>query len=356
MRKRALAALCAVCILVAPGTSAGQTTADAGAQIGIAATGAFGIRATTGELMARQSAIGPQQGVRIRPLLRPDRSRLPQNPTSPPLPSSAKIARGGAVAKVAQTLSTTFTGATLTDTSAFPPDSMGAVGPTQFFVAVNGRFRTFNKATGIADGVLDIDPDVFFAPVMTPLGGGIAANFTSDPRVRYDRLSGRWLIEMIDVPNNNANPFAVFANRSMLAVSDSGTITGATVWTYYFFTPGETAFLDYCTMGIDVNALYIGCNMFPTGTGTSFLHSNGYVVRKSSVLSGGPFVVTPFLNLTGGASGAGPYTPQGVDNFDPAAIEGYFIGVDNATFGTLMIRRVGNPAGSPTISSNIPLS
>lgn len=272
------------------------------------------------------------------------------------LPSTAKIARGGTVAKIAQTVATTFTGATLADTGAFPPDSMGAVGPTQFLVALNGRFRTFNKATGVVDGVLNIDPDIFFASVKTPLGGGVVANFTSDPRVRYDRLSGRWLIEMIDVPNNNGNPLAVFANRSMLAVSDSGTITGATVWSFYFFMPGETAFLDYCTLGIDVNALYIGCNMFPTGTGTSFLHTNGYVVRKSSVLSGGPIVVTPFLNLTGGASGAGPFTPQGVDNFDPAATEGYFIGVDNASFGTLMIRRVSNPGGAPSISSNISLT
>src|SRR6185503_5372918 len=89
-----------------------------------------------------------------------------------------------------------FTGATLADTLAFPPDSMGAVGPAQFIVAVNGRIRTFTK-TGVADGVLDIDPDVFFASVMTP---PVTNNFTSDPRIRYDRLSQRWFIIIIDVP------------------------------------------------------------------------------------------------------------------------------------------------------------
>src|SRR5438445_747943 len=79
----------------------------------------------------------------------------------------------------------------------FPPDSMGAAGPGQFIVAVNGRVRSFNKATGLADGVLNADTDVFFGPVLNP---GATNNFTSDPRIRYDRLSGRWFIVMIDVP------------------------------------------------------------------------------------------------------------------------------------------------------------
>ena len=66
--------------------------------------------------------------------------------------------------------------ATLADTGAFPPDSMGAVGPTQFILAVNGRIRSFNKQTGVADGVLNADMDIFFQSVMTP---PISSNFTA---------------------------------------------------------------------------------------------------------------------------------------------------------------------------------
>ena len=68
--------------------------------------------------------------------------------------------------------------------------------------------------------------------------------------------------------------------------------------------------------------------MFSASAG-SFTRTDAAVVRKSSVTSGGPIVVTLFPGLATG-TGAGPYTPQGVDNFDPAATEGYFIGVDNA--------------------------
>jgi hypothetical protein len=52
----------------------------------------------------------------------------------------------------------------------------------------------------------------------------------------------------------------------------------------------------------------------------------------------------------------GPYVPQGVDNYDPAATEGYFIGVSNLAFGKLMLRRVGTPAGTPTVSADIPIT
>ena len=69
---------------------------------------------------------------------------------------------------MAQTLGTSFTGATLADENAVPPDSMGTVGPAQYLVAVNNRIRTFSKATGVADGVLDISSDVFFDSVRYP--------------------------------------------------------------------------------------------------------------------------------------------------------------------------------------------
>ena len=87
--------------------------------------------------------------------------------------------------------------------------------------------------------------------------------------------------------------------------------------------------------------------------GATYAGTSGYVVRKTSVIDGASIVVTPFHGLTGSASGAGPFAPLGVDNDDPASGVGYFVGVDNATLGTLMLRRVSNPGVTPTISGNI---
>jgi hypothetical protein len=272
----------------------------------------------------------------------PDRHNLPQNPNSqsassyPPLNNESKGNQNN-TNNSPQSVSTNFTGITVSESGFIPADNMGAVGPTQVVLIANGRIKTFNKAAGGADGVINATTDAFFASVANGSG-------TSDPRIRYDRLSQKWFIVMINVAS---------LNRIMIAVSNSSTITGGTVWLFYFVTAPAGTFLDYPTLGIDNNAVYIGTNNFNTA-GTAFLGTNGYVVNKAGLIAGSTTVYL-FANLCTGST-AGPYTPQGVDNFDASATEGYFIGVDNLTFGTLMVRRVSTPGGVPTISSNISVS
>ena len=59
--------------------------------------------------------------------------------------------------------------------------------------------------------------------------------------------------------------------------------------------------------------------------------------------------MTRFGGLVPTSSSDGPYTPQGVDNFDAGATDGYFIGTSNLFFGKLMLRRVTNPgSAAPT--------
>lgn len=325
-------------------------------------TGERGIPEPVSLLMSRQSAmdaVGPILKDMEAEIDQPDRRGLPQNPASPrsaQLPEftpGLKVTPDGPRIESPQTIGTSFTAATLSGvnpTLSFPPDCMGAVGPSQYVVFVNGRLVTFNKNTGVADGVLNLDPDVFFSTV-------INGSSTSDPRIRYDRLSGRWILVIINVST---------PNRILIAVSDAasaGVITGGTVFTFYFLniatTPpaiSNTCFADYPTLGVDANALYIGTNNFCGSPSQTFNSTDGFVVRKSSVLSGGPIVVTVFRGMVASAAAAGPYTPQGVDNYDPASNEGFFIGVDNATFGTLMMRRVANPGTAPTISANISIT
>ena len=194
-----------------------------------------------------------------------------------------------------QILGTQFDGATgPTETGAFPPDTMGAVGPTQFFVFLNGRMRTFNKTTGVADGVVNVDSDVFFASVITPPGAG-EVSFTSDPQVRFDRLSNRWFVVIIDVVLNAGTGATTKANRVLLAVNDAasnGTISGATVWTLYQFQGDATLFTDYESLGIDASALYIGGDMFTLAG--AFNSTKGFVIPKAPFLTATPLTVWAF--------------------------------------------------------------
>jgi len=324
--------------------------------------GPVGIREGTADIMARQErreSKGPRP-YRVHHIGRVElveyaEEAVPQSPSagpSGPIPASAANAQG---------VQFSFLGATLSDTHAYPPDSMGAAGPSQYIAAVNGRIRSFYKTNGVVDGVINVDTDVFFNSVMTP---PVTNNFTSDPRIRYDRLSRRWFIVMIDVPNKSGS----LPNRIMIAVSDGPVITGSSSWTFFQFEhdtvspAGDTGeFADYPTLGVDANALYIGVNLFKTRGLGSFDSTTAFIVRKSSLLvsNNAPtnIVVTAFRDLVGNGQNIGPYTPQGVDNYDPAAAEGYIIGAAATKtflyYDRLILLRVSNPGGTPSISSSI---
>ncbi len=318
--------------------------------------GPEGVRERVEQIMERQKgAAGIRPRMELHPHNRSDPGLIRPNPDSPdtaifPIPAAGEP--GTVQPNTPQVADVSFLGATLADTHAFPPDTMGAAGPAQYIVAVNGRIRSFNKSSGLADGVMNADTDVFFGSVMTPPATN---NFTSDPRIRYDRLSQRWFILIIDVPGRQGK----LPNRILLAVSDGPVVTPSSAWSFFQFQhdqvspTGDTGkFADYPTLGIDANALYIGINVFNTSGPGGFYNTTAFVVRKASVLGAGPVVVTAFRKLQAG-SGSGLYTPQGVDNYDPAATEGYFIGVDGQAYGRLNLRRVSDPGGTPTLSGNV---
>ena len=319
-----------------------------------------GITKTTDELMSQWEVVLPPEFEMHNfelELEQPDRSNLPQasgvieSSQWPPLNSNS--VKHGGFAFSPQTLGISFTGATLSDALAYPPDVMGDVGPTQFVVFINGRLRSFNKTTGSADGVLNINPDTFFSSIVTPPGSN-QTSFTSDPNVRYDRLTGRWFLTIIDVTVNNFTGSIANSNRILIAFSDGGNISGSTVWTFYYYQ-NSSNFSDYPSLGIDANALYIGTDQFSL-RGT-FVNTNAYVFNKASLINNTP-TVTVFSNLISGSTG--PFAPRGVDNPDPnntgSSAVGYFIGVDYGAFSKLDLRRISDPGGTPTISSNISFS
>ncbi len=355
----AVSLLLAICLSASLGSVSAQAQSDsdeahAGPIKGERVSVIGGAEERTSQIMQRQAKAPPPRQHPEHELEYPDRRILPDNPDAP---ASARFPLGNetfvhGTQRAIHTTQNAFNGATLSDTNAVPPDSMGTVGPTQFFVFVNGRLRTFSK-TGTADGVIDADPDVFFSSVMTPVTGPIVTNFTSDPQARYDRFTARWYLSIIDVPCTSADCSSTAANRWLLAVSDAasnGTISASTVWKFFFFQADSANFCDYPSLGVDVNALYVGCNMFSP---TTLAGTNGYVVQKSSILGAGPIVVTKFANMAT-SSVAGPYSPRGVDNVSPTATEGYFVGSDFLSFSTISFRRVSNPgSASPTLSATI---
>lgn len=233
------------------------------------------------------------------------------------------------------------------DTNTVAPDASGDVGPTQYLLAVNGRVRTYAKSTGAPDGQLNATTDLFF----TTVRNGAA---TTAPRVRFDRRAGRWLVLMTT---------AALPNRYLLAVSNSATAaTGA--WTFLQWTNtrtqggvggGAACVGDDPTLAVDQHAVYVGVNQRCGATldALAFDSTSLYVLRRSSVLAGSIADRTTFDGLVLSPTSPGIYAPQGVTNFDDGAAQGYVIGVDNLAKGRLVLRRITNPAGTPSLSADI---
>ncbi len=308
---------------------------------------------TVAEIMKTPASDRPREVAAVAKANRPMRAFLSSNPeaavvTLAQSPAGDTLFRAPAP-RVAQTpVAPNADVVSLADTGEIPPDTMGDVGPTQYLVGVNGRVRTISKTTGLADGVLDTTLDAFFEPVRDSLP-------TTFPRVRYDRRSGRWFVLAINFG---------FPNRYVLAVSNSAVVTSGTVWTFHFWVNARTAsgmpahacVADYPTLGVDEDALYVGVNQFcgPTlVTAVNYDSSSAYVIKKAPLLLPvGSLELAVFDELSLG-TGAGLYTPQGVDNFDANTTAGYFIGVDNAVLSRLQVRRITDPGGTPSISANL---
>ncbi len=327
------------------------------------------IRKTTREIMVQAALRARPKEIRDREIKKKpiDWSHRRQNPRSPQIaswPEGAEALRLERPVELLapQTVSTpNFTSVTTDNSGAVPPDAMGAVGSTQFLTTVNGRIRVHAKSNGTI-GALDTDDSSFWLPVIEdPVGG-----FVTDPRVRYDRLSDRWFLQILDVPSNaGAN-----GTRILIAVSSGGNITASTVWQYFYFDQdlaspaGQTGCLaDYPTLGVDANALYIGANVFcgPNIDNLVFDNNSLWVVRKSALLNPATpanlvstsGAVSAFRGLLNPSTFQGVFVPQGADNYDPSAAKGYVVGVDGASFGLLVIREVNSPgSGSPTLGPN----
>jgi hypothetical protein len=355
-----------ILLLLVAGCLALPTQAQQGERVGQPVVGAPGITVSAADIEAqsRQADLLPKP---IRQLAERPTGRRPvpnsQAPAVSQWPPAASDARGNTPlgTNAVQSIHSNFTGAVLSETGSLPPDCVGDVGTTQVCVAANGRLKFYNRntvcqtaqttpqtttATSLSAPVYNVDMDVFFASVAD-------GSDVSDPHVRFDRLTRRWFIVIINT--------AATSNRCLIAVSSGATVSGLASFTFFFFvfdqlTPVPPTyaggFFDYPTLGLDNNALYIGGVMF--NSASVYLGASLFVVRKSSVLGTGPIVTTAFHNV--GTTTTGIFAAQGVQNDDPTATQGYFVGVDAGVFSRLDLIRVSTPGATPTISTTITLT
>ena len=163
-----------------------------------------------------------------------------------------------------------------------PPDTDGAVGPTQYVEQVNILVRIYDK---IGNPLIPPTP---LSVLFGGLGGTCAAVDRGDPVVVYDPLADRWILSQFAYTATSTPPY-----HECVAVSTSGDATGS-YYVYDFVTPGAE-FPDYPKLAVWPDAYYMTVHQFTNGA--SFNGSGVYALDRNKMLAGDPTASFVYFDL-----------------------------------------------------------
>ena len=145
-------------------------------------------------------------------------------------------------------LFTDFVG--IPQTNSIPPDDYIAAGPNNLMMAVNSKFRIYDKSGNV---LKTINADQWFGNLIPGVG-------TFDPKVIYDPIDERWVMVWL------ATEMIQGTNYYLLSVSDDSDPTGVWFnWALPSDVNGNTAsgnWADYEGVGFDENAVYLTSNQW----------------------------------------------------------------------------------------------
>ncbi|MBP6528488.1 MAG: carboxypeptidase regulatory-like domain-containing protein [Burkholderiales bacterium] len=219
---------------------------------------------------------------------------------------SESVARYGRVPSAPAGPSVQFDGISSADTVTLgqgylPPDTTGAVGPTQYVQAVNSAFRVWDRAGN------PLTAPATLSALFATLPGACATTNDGDPIVLYDQLADRWLISQFCTladPNNH----------QLIAISKTGDATGA--YYLYDFAMPNNKFNDYPHFGMWPDGYYMTDNQF-NQAGTAFQGAGAFAFNRAKMLAGDPTANFVYFDMDTIVPGAGGVLPASVDGFTP---------------------------------------
>lgn len=209
-----------------------------------------------------------------------------------------------------------------------PPDTMGAVGTTQFLETSNGSVRVYDKVTGA------VQSSVSMATFWTSVGLGPTAN--GDQRVLFDHYTNRWIMTGFGSNTNTIN-IAISDTANALGTWKSTTIVGSSIG-----LPGKV--LDYPTLGMDNKGVYIGTNNFNSSSG-AFEGTSLFVIPKANLFGGAPSTagLTQFTTPLAGPDNG--FAIQAAVNWQGNPSSTASVMADSRDLNKQVFYRLGNVAG-----------
>ena len=203
-----------------------------------------------------------------------------------------------------------------------PPDTNGAVGPTEYVQWVNVNFAVFAKYNNeTINGKTYNAGQVVYGPaagntLWSAIGGSCASSNSGDPIAQFDKQAGRWVM----LQPVFSSPYAL-----CVAVSQTSDATGA--YNLYSFSIPSNYFPDYPKLGVWPDGYYVSYNEF-NSAGTLFYGAAACALDRTSMLQGKAATMQCFLpgtaaysllpsDLDGdsGAAGTTDAPPPGTPNY-----------------------------------------
>lgn len=236
------------------------------------------------------------------------------------------------------------TSTSLTGFSFEPPDTMGAVGISNYVQFNNGSFSVFNKSSSTPISRTSDSQFWINAGVSSSL-----ANNISDPRIVYDPQSQRWFASQITTGQST--------NNSIL-VARSNTSDPTQGWKAVTITLTNGEFGDFPTLGLNATGLSVSTTNFTSATGTSTGHISLFSIPKVDLLAATPTLthMTNFGNLNQTTVGN---VLQPVNDFGPGGGGLAVLGTHSGGSSVFSLTTInGNSASGATLSSttNIPVT
>lgn len=177
-----------------------------------------------------------------------------------------------------------------------PPDTMGAVGLTQYVETTNGSVTVYDKASGTV--LSRVGANAFWQAAG-------ASGSAGDQRVLFDMYTNRWIM----------NGFCASTNEVCIAVSDTSDALGT--WRATKIVTPTTNIADYPTLAVTQGAVIIGTNNFSTSGG--FTGNSLFTIPRASLFGGTPSVANMTTFTTGSSAADRGFSIQGATNWTGAS-------------------------------------
>ena len=148
-----------------------------------------------------------------------------------------------------------------------PPDTVGAVGATQYVQWVNVSLAVYSKTNGAL-----VSGPIAGNQLFASLGGPCSTTNDGDPIVQYDKAAARWVLTQFTA----SAPYT-----QCVAVSQTSDATGA--YNLYAFPLPTNSFGDYPKLGVWPDAYYITFNIF---NGNTFGGARACAYDRAKMIAG----------------------------------------------------------------------